>query len=60
MRDARIFHNAACLQCRRVRIEMIRYGALIFCDTCFEELRNELVEENGYSYWLKRWKEKNV
>ena len=45
-----IHHNAVCIKCNALKKEMVRVGAVIFCDNCVaEEFTSEhpVQEERG-------------
>lgn len=56
-----VHHNAACLKCRRIELEMLRIGALIMCSDCTkEEFKTGdpvHLEKAKYGEWLEKYKE---
>lgn len=51
-----IHHNADCVKCNAMHKEMVRVGAVIFCDKCVaEEFKSEnpvTEERERYLLWL--------
>ena len=71
LRIPKTHYNSPCLKCGSINDEMVRWGALIFCDDCFKTLLPgvnwETVDWNLldqtqfndlYSEWLQVYKEK--
>jgi hypothetical protein len=57
-----VHHNAACIKCDALHKEMIRVGAVIFCEKCIaEEFSSDDPvhdERSTYLIWLhKSWRE---
>lgn len=56
MRSTRRYLNAKCLKCGRIKRNMARYGALIFCvKCCNEEFKSDdpvTRERENYLKWL--------
>ena len=64
MIQCRIVYNEFCLKCRVVEGKMVRIGAFVMCQRCFEEEFNteeiDIESETGKNYykWLKVYKGK--
>jgi hypothetical protein len=54
-----IHHNASCIKCDALHKEMIRVGAIIFCEKCIkEEFKSDdpvRLEREKYLKWLHIW-----
>lgn len=60
MSKAMIYHNCECLKCGVIHKEMIRVGALVFCNGCYPiifKTENPAVKEREiYLKWLDKHK----
>lgn len=55
--EIRTFNNFYCVKCESVFKEMVRIGALVFCEHCFvEEFKEEdlKIGSEKYKHWLRK------